>query len=183
MHPKGQLNKMITIDKLDAELLKRLHSKARVGVAELAVQLGISRNTVLGRLQRLEGAGILKGFSPVMDLEAAGVPVQAFIGLELDQRQLAKVVDALSRIPEVLEVTTQAGREDLMVRVASTTLQGVQSAAARMVDIPGVRHTNTTLTVSTPLPYRVQPLLDHLTKDLGWGRSTPLPASPEVDEN
>lgn len=166
---------MISIDRLDAELLRRLHGNARAGVAELAALLGISRNTVLGRLQRLETAGILKGFRPVMDLEAAGIPVQAFIGLELDQRKLSSVVEALSRIPEVLEVTTQAGREDLMVRVASTTLQGVQSAAARMVDIPGVRHTNTTLTVSTPLPYRVQPLLDHLTRDSGWGRSTPLP--------
>lgn len=166
---------MISIDRLDSELLKRLDSNARAGVADLAAQLGISRNTVLARLQRLEKRGVLQKFRPVVDLEAAGIPVQAFVGLELDQRQLRNVVIALSQIPEVLEVTTQAGREDLLVRVASATLQELQAAAARMVDIPGVRHTNTTLTVSTPLPYRVQPLLDHLTKELGWGRSTPLP--------
>jgi DNA-binding Lrp family transcriptional regulator len=170
---------MISIDRLDAELLKRLDSNARAGVADLAAQLGISRNTVLARLHRLEKRGVLQGFRPVVDLEAAGIPVQAFVGLELDQRQLRNVVVALSQIPEVLEVTTQAGREDLLVRVASATLQELQAAAARMIDIPGVRHTNTTLTVSTPLPYRVQPLLDHLTRDLGWGRSTPLPTDPD----
>lgn len=166
---------MSSIDRLDSELLKRLHANARAGVAELAGQLGISRNTVLARLQRLEKAGILKGFTPVIDLDAAGLPVQAFVGLELDQRQMAQVIERLSEIPQVLEVTTQAGREDLLVKVAAATLADLQHAVARMIEISGVRHSNTTLSVSTPLPFRVQPLLDHLTSEAGWGRSTALP--------
>ncbi|MGO4806831.1 Lrp/AsnC family transcriptional regulator [Arthrobacter sp. 2MCAF15] len=166
---------MTTIDRLDSELLKRLDGNARAGVAELAAQLGISRNTVLARLNRLENAGVLKGFRPVIELEAAGIAVQAFVGLELDQRLLEQVVDALRQVPEVLEVIIQAGREDLLVRVAAVTLSALQEAVGRMISIPGVRHTNTNLTVSTPLPYRVQPLLDHLTQESGWGRSTPLP--------
>ena len=169
------MSEMITINRLDSELLKRLDSNARAGIAELAAQLGISRNTVQARLRRLEDIGILKGYRPVVDLEAVGVPVQAFVGLELDQRQLGDVVDALKEFPEVLEVITQAGREDLLVRVAAATLAELQAAVGRMVNLAGVRHTNTTLSVSTPLPYRVQPLLDHLTQGSGWGRSTPPP--------
>jgi DNA-binding Lrp family transcriptional regulator len=167
---------MTSIDRLDSELLGKLNSNARAGVADLAAHFGISRNTVLARLQRLEKAGILNGFRPVIDLEAAGFPVQAFVGLELDQRELGQVVAALIRIPEVLEVTTQAGREDLLVRVAAGTLLELQQAVGQMIDIPGVRHSNTTLSISTPLPYRVQPLLDHVTKKSGWGKSTPLPS-------
>ncbi|MFJ6453837.1 Lrp/AsnC family transcriptional regulator [Paenarthrobacter sp. NPDC091669] len=166
---------MTRIDRLDSELLKRLNLNARAGVAELAGQLGISRNTVVARLQRLEDLGILKGYQPVIDLEAAGLPVQAFVGLELDQRQLAQVITALGEIPEVLEVTTQAGREDLLVKVAAATLTQLQQAVGRMIAIRGVRHSNTTMSISTPMPYRVQPLLDHLTSEAGWGRSTALP--------
>lgn len=166
---------MSRIDRLDYELLKRLNDNARAGVVELAAQLGISRNTVLARLERLEKAGILKGYKPVIDLEAAGLPVQAFVGLELDQRQLAQVIVNLSEIPEILEVTTQAGREDLLVKVAAATLAQLQQAVGRMIEIRGVRHSTTTLSVSTPLPYRVQPLLDQLTSEAGWGRSTALP--------
>jgi hypothetical protein len=36
-----------------------------------------------------------------------------------------------------------------------------------------VRKTTTTFLVSTPVPFRVQPLLHKLTEDAGWGRSTP----------
>jgi DNA-binding Lrp family transcriptional regulator len=167
---------MSRIDRLDSELLKRLNANARAGVAELAAQLGVSRNTVLARLQRLEREGILKGFKPVIDLEAAGLPVQAFVGLELDQRLLAQVIASLGEIPQVLEVTTQAGREDLLVKVAAATLADLQQAVGRMIEVRGVRHSTTTLSVSTPLPFRVQPLLDHLTKESGWGRSTALPS-------
>ncbi|WP_104062372.1 Lrp/AsnC family transcriptional regulator [Arthrobacter sp. 4R501] len=166
---------MSSLDRLDSELIKRLNTNARAGVAELAAQLGISRNTVHARLQRLENEGILKGFKPVIDLEAAGLSVQAFVGLELEQRQLPHVIAGLRSIPQVLEVTTQAGREDLLVRVAAATLADLQQAVASMIEIQGVRHSNTTLSVSTPLPFRVQPLLDHLSKDSGWGRSTALP--------
>lgn len=167
---------MSRIDRLDSELLKRLNVNARAGVAELAAQLGVSRNTVQARLQRLEKAGILKGYKPVIDLEAAGMPVQAYVGLELDQRLLAHVIAGLGEIPEVLEVTTQAGREDLLVKVAAVTLAELQRAVGQMIEIRGVRHSNTTLSVSTPLPYRVQPLLDHVTSEAGWGRSTALPS-------
>ena len=170
------MGEMISIDRLDAEILGQLDSNARKGVAELAGDLGVSRNTVQLRMKKLEEAGVLLGFRPEVDLAAMGITVQAFVSLELDQRRLPEVVEGLARIPEVLEVRTQAGREDLVAHVASTSLQDIQRLAGAMVNIPGVRHTNTTLAVSTPVPYRIQPLLKHVTLDKGYGRSTPLPS-------
>jgi DNA-binding Lrp family transcriptional regulator len=57
--------------------------------------MGISANTVLAGLQSLEKFGVSNGFRHVVDLKAAGVPVQAFVALELDQRELARVLDEL----------------------------------------------------------------------------------------
>lgn len=169
---------MISIDRLDAELLRRLDENGRIGIAELASQLGVARNTVQARLQRLQDSGIVTGFHATLDLEAAGVLVQAFVGLELDQRRLTDVVRALTEVPEVLEVSTQAGREDLLVRVAAVNHAELQETVFGMLEIPGVRHTTTTMIVFTPLRYRTQPLLDCLTDGAGFGRSTPSPHRP-----
>jgi DNA-binding Lrp family transcriptional regulator len=169
------VGEMISIDRLDAEILGQLDSNARKGVAELASDLGVSRNTIQLRMRKLEESGVLRGFRPEVDLAAIGVGIQAFISLELDQRRLNEVVEQLARIPEVLQVGTQAGREDLVVHVAAISLQDIPRLTEAMVNIPGVRQTNTSLAVSTPLPYRIKPLLDHLTRDKGYGRSTPLP--------
>ena len=166
---------MTTIDQLDVELLGKLTVNARSGIAELAADLGVSRNTIHMRLRRLQETGVLTGFRPVIDFSAVGMPVQALISLELDQRRLADVLEGLRALPEVLEVKIQAGREDLLAHVAISSLEALQVLTAAIVEIEGVRKTTSTFSVATPIPFRVQPLLDHITADAGWGRSTPAP--------
>lgn len=166
---------MATIDRLDVELLSRLTENARVGVAELASALGVSRNTVQHRLRRLEDERILVGFQPIIDLTAIGLPVQALVSLEIDQRVMPAIIDGLRRLPEILEVRIQAGREDLLVHVAIASLEELQRLTASIVELAGVRKTTSTFTVSTPIPYRVLPLLTEVTRHSGWGRSTPAP--------
>lgn len=166
---------MPTIDRLDVEILVRLTANARIGIAELASDLGVSRATVQLRLRRLEDEGILLGFRPVIDLTAIGMPIQAVVTLDIDQRLMAPILRGLQALPEVLEVRIQAGREDLVVHVALGSLEGLQQLTAAIVRIDGVRKTTSTFTVATPVPHRVEPLLRMMTADAGWGRSTPAP--------
>jgi DNA-binding Lrp family transcriptional regulator len=166
---------VISLDRLDVRLLDVLTRKGRVGIVELASELGIARNTVQARLRRLEEAGVMTGFLPSVNLAQAGVTTQAFIGLEVQQDRLAEIVAALTQIPEVLEVHATTGREDFLVRAATVSQAGLQEMIERIVAIEGVVHSTTTLALTTPLPYRVIPLLQEITRDAGWGRSTPLP--------
>jgi DNA-binding Lrp family transcriptional regulator len=166
---------MLSIDRLDVELLEILARDARAGVVEMASTLCISRNTVQSRLKRLEDAGLLTGYRPELDLAHAGVATQAFIGLEVQQGCLGSIVEALREIPQVLEVHATTGREDLLVRAATETQAGLQQLIEQLVGTPGVVHSTTTLALTTPLAYRVVPLLKDITKDAGWGRSTPAP--------
>ena len=164
---------MTTIDRLDAEILAKMTRDARVGIAELATSLGVSRNTIQARIHRLEDAQILVGFRPIVNLAAIGMPVQALVSLDIDQRRMMSIIEGLEALPQVLEVRIQAGREDLSVAVAIESLEALQQLTAAIVEIEGVRKTTSSFAVATPIPYRVQPLLDHLTRSRGWGRSTP----------
>jgi DNA-binding Lrp family transcriptional regulator len=162
-----------TIDRLDVEILARLTANARMGVAKLASALGVSRTTVQLRMRRLETDGILLGFQPVIDLARIGLGVRATVTLEIDQRVMGAIVEGLRALPEVLEVRIQAGREDLLAQVAIGSLEELQRLTASIVAIEGVRKTTSTFTVATPVPHRVQPLLEELTRAAGWGRSSP----------
>lgn len=164
---------LTTIDKLDTTILRALTVNARAGIAELSTELGVSRNTVQQRIHRLEETGVLIGFRPIINFSNIGMPVQALISIELDQRLLPDIIEGLKKIPEVLEVKIQAGREDLLVHVAISSLEAMQVLTSAIVNIDGVRKTTSTFSVATPIPFRVQPLLEHVTSDAGWGRSTP----------
>lgn len=165
---------MLNIDRLDIDLLGALSRNARTGIAELAATLGVARNTVQARLTRMVDGNFLTGFRPELDLAEVGIDVQAFMALELQQGQLNSVVAALASVPEVLEIHATTGREDLLVRVATSTHANLQDLIQRVVSIEGVSHSSTTLTLTTPLRYRIQPLLEHLGHERGWGRSTPI---------
>jgi DNA-binding Lrp family transcriptional regulator len=166
---------MLSIDRLDVELLEMLARDARAGVVELASTLGISRNTVQSRLKRLEEGSLLTGYRPELDLARAGIATQAFIGLEVQQGRLGPIVEALKGIPQVLEIHATTGREDLLVRVATETQANLQQLIEQIVGVPGVVHSTTTLALTTPLQYRAVPLLKEITRNAGWGRSTPKP--------
>jgi DNA-binding Lrp family transcriptional regulator len=166
------------LDQLDAEILRMLESGARQGVSELAQGLGVTRNTVLARLRRLQTSGVLKRYSAVIDLSRAGLPVHALVALEVEQRRLSTVLSTVERIPQVLEVHELAGREDLLLRVAARSPEDLRRLVLALLEVPGVRHTNTTLMVSTPIPYRTEAALQMLTESSGFGRSTPLPTLP-----
>lgn len=169
------MSNMLSIDRLDGELIALLEQDARQGIGELADKLGVSRNTVQSRLRRLTDAGLLQGFTPRLDLVEVGINVEAFAALALDQGKLDDVIELLAAIPEVMEIHATSGREDLLVRIGAVSHAELQELIQRIVALPGVGHSNTTLALTTPLAYRVGPLVTKATKSAGWGRSTALP--------
>lgn len=162
---------MTIIDELDADLVTTLSEDPRMSVMELAQRLRVSRNTVQARLARLSAARIVVGYSVRIGLVEVGIPVEAFVDVELAQGSLQAVIDALGMMPNVLEVHVTTGRADLMVRIAARTHEELQHLIQEMYDIEGVNRTTTHIALSTPVPYRIGPLLTCVTRTMGRGRS------------
>lgn len=169
------MSNFANIDQLDSELIALLEQDARVSVGELASRLGVSRNTAQARLRRLRASGLLQSFAPRISFAAAGIDVEAFAALALDQGKLDQIVERLTEMPEVIEIHATTGREDLLVRIGARSHAELQELIQQILALQGVSHSNTTLALTTPLAYRVGPLLTKATRDTGWGRSTALP--------
>jgi DNA-binding Lrp family transcriptional regulator len=162
---------MTIIDELDADLVAALSEDPRMSVMDLAQRLRVSRNTVHARLSRLSATRIVVGYSVRVGLVEVGIPVEAFVDVELAQGALQAVIDALAMLPNVLEVHVTTGRADLMVRIAARTHEELQHLIQEMYDIEGVNRTTTHIALSTPVPYRIGPLLKRVTRAVGRGRS------------
>ncbi|MCW2605670.1 MAG: transcriptional regulator, AsnC family protein [Frankiales bacterium] len=166
-----ELTHVTSIDRLDADLLAALAQDPRTGTTELAERLGVARNTVQARLSRLATSGVLQGFGARLDLASLGLPVVAFLHLQLAQGALQDVVDALAELPFVLEVVATTGSSDLAVRVAAPDHPALQASLQQVLALAGVVRTTTEIALTTPVPYRVGPLLASLTADRGRGRA------------
>ena len=116
-----RLSNVPDVDATDARLLLALTEDPRASVMALSQRLGLARNTVQARLARLEGNGVLAPLDRRVRPEALGYRLGAYISVQVVQRSLAEVSDALAHIPEVVEVTGLSGVADLLVEVVATT--------------------------------------------------------------
>jgi DNA-binding Lrp family transcriptional regulator len=139
------------MDADEREFVSRLGSVTRPNVLELSRQLGIARNTVQARLERLQARGAVTGFGPVLDLGAIGFGVLAFTTLEIAQGGEGAVIDGLSRIPEVLEVHKITGPGDLLCRIVARTNAHLHEVLENVLATPGILRTTTALALTTPV--------------------------------
>lgn len=136
---------------LSPDLLRSLAELTRPNLLELSRRLGIARNTVQARLDRLHDAGVLVGYGPVLDLRALGYEVLAFMALEIAQGQETAALDRLAAIPEVLEIHKITGPGDLLCRVVARTNEHLHGVIEAVLAAPGVVRTTTSLALHSPV--------------------------------
>ncbi|HLR93004.1 MAG TPA: Lrp/AsnC family transcriptional regulator [Jiangellaceae bacterium] len=154
MVPSGHL-----LDELDVSLLSALREHPRVGAAELARVISVTRATVQARLRRLEQAGVVTGYGPDVDLTAAGFPVQAFVTLEISQGALDDVTATLVEIPNVLEAYATTGSGDVLCRIAAGSHEELQSTLLKLTRSSTLVRSTSVMVLSEIVRARVLPLL------------------------
>jgi DNA-binding Lrp family transcriptional regulator len=147
------------LDPTDARLVQALTEDPRASVMALSQRLGLARNTVQARLARLESGGTLTAFSTRVRPEALGHPLEAYMTVQVVQRALADVGQALGALPEVLEVTAVSGVADLLVRVAARDADDLWRISEQVLALPGVERTDTALALRRLVEHRIDPLL------------------------
>lgn len=106
----------------DRRILSALQTDGRMSMVELARRTHLSETTCLRRTRSLEDARIITGYRAVIDPEAAGFGVLAFIQISLDQRVEAAgdaFKDAVRREPWVLECYSLSGAFDHLMKVVA----------------------------------------------------------------
>lgn len=154
------------LDALDSRLLLLLTDEPRLGILECSRRLGVARGTVQARLDRLIRRGVLRGFPPELDLAEMGYGLTAFAVLEIAQGRRHQVTEQLAAIDEVCEVHATTGQGDLLVRLVARSNDDLQRVIDEVVDVTGVRRMSTSIALSTPVPPRVRPLLERVSRSL-----------------
>ncbi|MBV9593419.1 MAG: Lrp/AsnC family transcriptional regulator [Actinobacteria bacterium] len=147
------------IDELDARLLRELDQAPRVGVLELSRRLGVARATVQARLDRLVARRVIATFAPTLDPAALGFTITAYATLEIRQGRGADVQAHLRAIPQVLDVHTMTGAGDMLCRLVARSNADLQALLDRVTSFEAIVRTSTVIALSTPVAYRVLPLV------------------------
>ena len=135
------------MDDTDRKLIGLLRDNARSSVASLAKLLGVSRGTVQNRIDRLMDSGDIRGFTVRAKPEAASVRAIMMIGVEGERSD--HILKVLRGFPEVSAVHSTNGRWDMVIELATETLEGFDRALHRIRLINGVSASETSLLLSS----------------------------------
>ena len=144
-------------DDIDAGIVRAVLQDARATLAELSAAVGLSVSAVQARLRRLEARGVITGYRALVDAEAVGKPLAAFVEITpLDPGQPDNAPELLEHLAEIEACHSVAGDAAyiLLVRVASP-----RHLEALVRDIRAAASVNTRTTVVLQTFYENRPIL------------------------
>jgi DNA-binding Lrp family transcriptional regulator len=137
------------MDDTDRLLISFLRDNARLPVATLAKKLGVSRGTVQNRIHRLIDRGTIEGFTVRAKPEADIPRIRAIMMIGVEGERSVRILEELHKFPEISAVHTTNGRWDMVVELATDTLQSFDRVLHRIRQIAGVSASETSLLLST----------------------------------
>ncbi|HVF34285.1 MAG TPA: Lrp/AsnC family transcriptional regulator [Candidatus Saccharimonadia bacterium] len=154
------------LDRTDRRILDVLQREGRITNAELAERVSLSPSPCLRRLQRLEQAGIIAGYTAHLDPKRVGLGLQAFVRVQLEQHDsdaIARFVERVGSWNEVVACHALTGDMDYLLHVYVEDLDHFSRFLLDRLLASGVSDVNSSFVLRTVKHTRVLPL-DHLAR-------------------
>lgn len=110
------------IDKIDMNIIRSLQKDARTNFVDIAKNCGVSVDTISKRFKKMKRTGIVRKTTALLNPKSFGYDCVASLGIDVDYPYVMKVIELLSKIPEVIFYTSSMGRHDIF---AITVLKNV----------------------------------------------------------
>ena len=145
------------LEDIDREILRLLLADGRMSYTDLGKATGLSTSAVHQRVRRLEQRGVIQGYRAVVDFEAIGLPLTAFVSVTpLDPAAPDDVAERLAGLPEIEDCHSVAGSENYILKARVATPRALEELLARIRGTASVS-TRTTVVLSTPFEARSLP--------------------------
>lgn len=137
------------IDDVDRGIIAYLAVDARASYAEIGTTVSLSAPAVKRRVDRLRAAGVIQGFTVVVDPAAVGWATEAFVELFCTGRTTPRQITAAVRQhPEVVGAYTVSGEADALVHLRASDIGHLEQALERLRAEPFVTSTRSMIVLS-----------------------------------
>ncbi|MCE0486024.1 Lrp/AsnC family transcriptional regulator [Ornithinimicrobium sediminis] len=134
------------VDETDLQIIAALQRDGRMSVRALAEEVHVSRAGAYARLERLQDAGVITGFTALVDPEKVGLKTSAYISVSIEQNSWRQVAKVLQELPGVERVALVGAEFDVLVQVRARDNHELRDLVLEQIQaLPGVKGTRTWL--------------------------------------
>lgn len=142
------------MEEIDRRIVTLLAKDGRMSFTDLARETGLSVSAVHQRVRRLEKRGIVRGYTAVIDYDAIGLPLTAFVSIKpIDPAAPDDAPDRLSHLTGIEACHSVAGDESYILKVRVGSPYDLEDLLQQIRAAANVS-TRTTVVLSTPYEHR-----------------------------
>ncbi|MDO5692654.1 MAG: Lrp/AsnC family transcriptional regulator [Pseudomonadota bacterium] len=142
-------SKKIELDAASIRILQELQRDARQTVQQIAERVGLSSTPCWKRIKDMEAAGVIRGYSALVDRQRVGLDLMVVVETNLSQhteelvRQFERAVAATPQIVRCLSTTGQA--DYILTVLVPGIAEYEQFLHGQLFKLPGVTHVRSSI--------------------------------------
>ncbi len=157
------------LDEIGWKILRELQENARLSYAELGRRVGLSIPAVTERVRRMEDAAIITGYHAEVNPERVGLPITAFIRMNIVGDLTMKLTALLKELPEITECHRGTGGDSFIMKVNVASVHHLEKLIDRLLPYGT---TTTSIVLSSPVAKRfIEPPSERSNEKQERGRS------------
>jgi len=130
-------------------LLALLRKDARMPIARLSKSLGVSRATVYGRIQKLQKAGVIEGFTVLVNREIERQQIRAHVLIKVTGKLTRATEKQLHAITQIVALHAISGAYDLIAVLEAANAAELNELIDRIGELEGVEMTTSSIVLAT----------------------------------
>jgi DNA-binding Lrp family transcriptional regulator len=138
----------VELDELDREILKKLQEDARKSYRELAEELKVATGTIYNRIKRLTDAGVIKGYTVIVDPAKVGLDLTAIVLIQVDGEHLVEVEKEIAKAENVCSVYDITGEFDAAIIARFENTASLNSFIKSILAMPHIKRTVTSVVLN-----------------------------------
>jgi len=144
-------NAFMNLDQRDHEILALVQQDAKMPQAEIGRRVGLSTASVNERLKKLEQAGVIRRYTALVDPQAVGASLVAFIEVSIEHpRYEPALIEHMRALIDVQECHHITGEFSLLLKVRVRDMHALRELLLHQLNSrEGVRQTRTIMVLET----------------------------------
>jgi DNA-binding Lrp family transcriptional regulator len=137
------------LNETDVRILKCLLEDARFSSRQIAKSVGVSVGTVLSRIKKMEDAGIIQGYSVLLNHESLDYELTVVTEITVAKGRLAETENEIARLPNVCGVYDVTGLTDAIIIAKFKSREALGKFTKTLLALPYIERTNTHVVLTT----------------------------------
>jgi Lrp/AsnC family transcriptional regulator, leucine-responsive regulatory protein len=143
------MNEETVLDRASRQILAELQRDARQTVQQLADKVGLSATPCWKRIKQMEAAGVIQGYTALVDRGKVGLGLRVVVEANLQQHSedlVRRFEQAVAHSPQIVHCVSTTGQSDYLLTVLAADIAAYERFLHdTLFKLPGITHVRSSI--------------------------------------